>query len=68
MPDETEPGKPVKHTAQEIRDQIAAWSNRMAMAKQQGNEELVQQALRRKRSLENMLARRQEFEVDVDGK
>lgn len=64
MQDDAVPDIPVRHTAQEIRDQIAAWSNRMAMAKQQGNEELVQQALNRKQSLENMLARRQEFEID----
>lgn len=64
MQDDNHPSLPIKHTAQEIKDNIAAWSNRMAMAKQQGNEELVQQALKHKQSLENMLARRQEFELD----
>lgn len=64
MQDDAEPDIPVRRKAQEIRDQIATWSNRMAMAKQQENGELVQQALKHKQSLENMLARRQEFELD----
>ncbi|MDP3508911.1 MAG: hypothetical protein Q8T09_13050 [Candidatus Melainabacteria bacterium] len=63
MPDERDSKFPAKHTAQEIKDQIATWANRMAMAKQQGNDELVEQALKRKQSCENQLARLQEFEV-----
>lgn len=64
MADEDDPKIPVKHTAQEIKGQIAAWTNRMAMAKQQGNDELIEQALKRKQSYENQLARLQEFELD----
>lgn len=64
MPDERDSKFPIKHTAQEIKGQIAAWTNRMAMAKQQGNDELIEQALHRKQSYENQLARLQEFELD----
>jgi phage shock protein A len=49
---------------QVIRGQIRAWANRAAMAKQMGNEELVQQALEKKRQYENALARLQEFETE----
>ncbi len=64
MADEDDPKIPVRLTAQEIKGQIAAWANRMAMAKQQGNDELIEQALNRKQSYENQLARLQEFELD----
>jgi phage shock protein A len=64
MPDEIVPPFDTRLTAEEIRGQIATWANRMAMAKQQGNEELLKQALERKQSYENQLARLQEFEVD----
>jgi phage shock protein A len=64
MPDENAQPFPSRLTAEEIKGQIATWANRMAMAKQQGNEELIKQALERKQSYENQLARLQEFEVD----
>ncbi len=64
MEDENDPKIPVRLTAEEIRGQIAAWNNRIAMAKQQGNDELIEQAIKRKQSYENQLARLQEFEVD----
>ncbi|MFA7335809.1 MAG: hypothetical protein WC028_03410 [Candidatus Obscuribacterales bacterium] len=63
MENENDPNIPVRLTAQEIKGQIAAWTNRIAMAKQQGNDELIEQALKRKQSYENQLARLQEFEV-----
>lgn len=47
-----------------LKEQIAAWGNRAQMARQQGNEELMRQALMRKRQYENELARLQEFDVD----
>jgi phage shock protein A len=49
-----------------IRRQIATWQNRADMAKAQGNEELVRQALARKRQYENALARFQEFNISED--
>ncbi len=64
MPDENVQPFDTRLTAEEIKGQIAAWANRMAMAKQQGNEELLKQALERRQSYENQLARLQEFEVD----
>lgn len=63
MADENDPKIPVRLTAEEIRGQIAAWTNRVAMAKQQGNDDLIVQALKRKQSYENQLARLQEFDV-----
>lgn len=49
---------------QVLKKQINAWSNRAAMAKQQGSDDLVRQALDQKRKYENELAKLQEFELD----
>lgn len=49
---------------QKIKDQIEAWNNRAAMARQQGKTDLEQQALERKKQYENELARLQEFELE----
>jgi phage shock protein A len=47
-----------------FKDQIKTWSNRAEMARQQGNDELVELALERKRQYENELAKLQEFELE----
>ncbi|CAN5401225.1 hypothetical protein BH11CYA1_BH11CYA1_04490 [soil metagenome] len=47
-----------------IKGQISAWNNRAEMARQQGNDELMQQALERKRFYENELAKLQEWDVE----
>ena len=49
---------------QDLKDKIKTWANRAEMARKQGQSELVQQALDRKRDYENALAKLQEFEVD----
>lgn len=64
MPDENVRPFDTRLTAEEIKGRIATWASRIAMAKQQSNEELIKQALERKQSYENQLARLQEFEVD----
>jgi phage shock protein A len=50
--------------SQLLKDQIRAWDNRAKMARQQGMDDLVRQALEHKRKFENCLAQVQEFEVD----
>ena len=47
-----------------IKGQISAWNNRANMARQQGNAELLQQALERKVFYENELAKLQEWNVE----
>lgn len=47
---------------QELRERIKTWSNRAEMARQQGNMDLVEQALEHKRKYENELAKLQENE------
>ena len=49
---------------QDLKDNIRMWANRPEMARKQGQSELVQQALDRKRDYENALAKLQEFKVD----
>ena len=50
--------------SQRLKDQIKTWKNRAEMARQQGMDDLVQQALEKKRLYENELAKLQEFEID----
>jgi hypothetical protein len=47
-----------------LKGQIAAWRNRAAMARQQGNKVLEQQAQEKVTAYENAVARLREFELD----
>lgn len=51
-----------KPTSQQLKEQIRIWQVRAEMAQKQGNDDLVQQALERKKQYENELAKLQEFE------
>jgi phage shock protein A len=51
--------------AKDLKDKIKTWANRAEMARKQGNDELLKQALDRKRDYQNALAKLQEFEVDT---
>jgi hypothetical protein len=51
-------------TKQQVKDIIAVWKNRAEMARQQGNNELTEVALKKAREYEDALARRQEFELE----
>lgn len=53
-----------KPTKQELKDKINTWANRAQMARAQGSEDLVQQALEHKRRYENDLAKLEEFDGD----
>jgi hypothetical protein len=53
-----------KQTREQLQRQIDTWANRAAMAKQQGNEDLLEQALRKRDQYKDALARLQEFEVN----
>jgi phage shock protein A len=64
MPEDDESNIPVKTRIQHCRDQIQTWDNRAAMARQQGREDLAQQALEHKRKYEDKLARLEEFDLD----
>ncbi|CAN5383941.1 hypothetical protein BH10CYA1_BH10CYA1_52170 [soil metagenome] len=54
---------PEESKSQVLKGQITTWGNRAEMARKQGNDDLVQQAMARKRQYENELAKLQEFEV-----
>ncbi|MBX9720149.1 MAG: hypothetical protein K2X81_02040 [Candidatus Obscuribacterales bacterium] len=50
-----EQGQP-KLTREELRAKISTWQNRAYMAQQQGNEDLMLQALEQKHKYEKLLA------------
>lgn len=51
-----------KLTKEEVKRLIKTWATRAEMARQSGQDELVEEALKHKRQYENELARLQEFE------
>lgn len=53
-----------KLTKEELKELIKTWGTRAEMARKQGNQDLVRQALERKQQYENELARRQEFDEE----
>lgn len=55
---------PIRVRIKSCQAQIRTWDKRAAMASQQGNDNLVDRALEKKRAFENELARLQEYEVD----
>jgi phage shock protein A len=64
MPEENDPDSSIRAKSKRLKEQISAWSNRAAMARQQGMADLEQQALGRKSNCEDELAKLQEFEMD----